>query len=89
MSCQRFCTKFAILVSSRGGNQRFGDRQTSNALAAMVIGAVKQIQESTETQSNRLTRGGARLGCSVPGSTVAAFLSKWVSILSMTTGGSV
>ena len=34
-----------------GGKQRFDDRQASNALAAMVIGAVFQIQEGTKTQS--------------------------------------
>ena len=55
----------------------------------MVIGAVFQIQEGTETHSNRLTRGGARLGGSVPGSTDAIFLSKWVSILSITAGSSM
>ena len=43
----------------------------------------------TANQSNRFLCGGARLCGNTTGSANAAFLSRWVSILSMTTGSSI
>jgi len=80
-------------TSCRGFSQQEHGFQSSKQIGALPRPQWLQFLESwrgcTENQSNRLLCGGARLCGNTTGSANAAFLSRWVSILSMTTGSSI
>ena len=80
-------------TSCRGFSQEEHGFQSSKQIGALPRPQWLQFLESwrgcTENQSNRFLCGGARLCGNTTGSANAAFLSRWVSILSMTTGSSI
>ncbi len=77
----------------RGFSQGERGFQSSKQIGALPRPRWAQFLESgrgcTANQSNRFRCGGARLYGNTTGSANAAFLSRWVSILSMTRGPSI